>query len=103
MTVRGHSLTSPSFALRTLGTEGFALDIGAFLPSLNGILRERVLVELIKVDQENCWRGGVQRLLEAYLSDWPELTTREDALVELLKCRMPHAVNLRHTAQLSRA
>ena len=82
---------------------GVRPDIGAFLPSLNGILRERVLVELIKVDQENCWRGGVQRLLEAYLSDWPELSTREDTLVELLKRRMPHAVNLRQTSQLSRA
>ncbi|MGA2032912.1 MAG: hypothetical protein ABSG68_11680 [Thermoguttaceae bacterium] len=63
---------------------GVRPDIGAFLPSLNGILRERVLVELVKVDQENCWRGGLQRLLEAYVSDWPELGTREDTLVELL-------------------
>lgn len=63
---------------------GVVPDIAAFLPKANGLLRERILVELIKVDQENRWRRGVCQLIESYLADWPELNARKNALVELL-------------------
>ena len=47
-------------------------------------LRERLLVELIKVDQEYRWESGERKSLEAYLEEWPELRTGTDSLTELL-------------------
>ena len=38
----------------------------------SGVVRERVLVELIKVDQEFRCRTGMPRRLEVYFEEWPE-------------------------------
>src|SRR5207253_224416 len=48
-------------------------DLAPFLPAVAEPARRRLLIELIKVDQEYRWRRGDRRLLEAYLRDWPEL------------------------------
>ncbi len=60
-------------------------DIAALAPPLGHPLRERVLIELVKVDQEYRWRSGQRRLLEAYLAEWPELGQKEDIVCELLR------------------
>jgi len=60
-------------------------ELAPFVPSSGGPLRKRVLIELIKVDQEYSWRSGERRTLEAYLSDWPELRSNREAVVELLE------------------
>lgn len=60
-------------------------DLAQFLPPPGHALREQVLVELIKVDQECRWRAGEKRLLEAYLAEWPELCSWPSAVRELLE------------------
>jgi serine/threonine protein kinase/Tol biopolymer transport system component len=55
----------------------------SLVPSPDDPLRQRVLVELVKVDQEYSWRSGGCRTVEAYLAQWPELG-RADTVVELL-------------------
>ena len=62
-----------------------ATDIGQFLPTAANPLRERVLVELVKVDQEYRWEQGEQRRVEDYLADWPDLGGRDAILAELLE------------------
>ena len=49
-------------------------DLVQFVPPHTHPLRVRVLVELVKVDQERRWEIGDHRLLEDYLAQWPELT-----------------------------
>ena len=47
-------------------------------------MRRRTLIELVKVDQELRWQAGEHRLLESYLSDWPELSSDPELVTELL-------------------
>ncbi len=47
-------------------------------------VRLRLLAELVKVDQEYRWCTGQERLLEAYLSEWPELAADRSVVLELL-------------------
>ncbi len=49
-----------------------------------------VLQELIKVDQERLWRAGKRKLLENYLTEWPELSQKAEVVVGLLdaECRL---------------
>lgn len=47
-------------------------------------LRVRLLVDLIKVDQEYRWELGRRKRLEDYLEDWPELRENSGTLQELL-------------------
>jgi predicted Ser/Thr protein kinase len=65
-------------------------DLGPLLPAGTGPLRELVLVELIKVDQEYRGRAGRLKPLEAYLEEWPELRHRPESLAEL---RQAEALN----------
>ncbi len=55
-----------------------------FLPHPDAPLRQPVLIELVKVDQERRWRRGEQKKLEDYLAQWPELTGKPEVLTELL-------------------
>jgi hypothetical protein len=52
-------------------------------PSVNPF-RKHVLVELVKVDQEQSWRMGSCQKLETYLDSWPELNQHLDTVVDLL-------------------
>jgi len=63
--------------------------LGQLVPPCGDPLRGPVLIQLIKIDQEYRWRAGRRKLLEAYLADWPELSNRSQAVVELLEaeCR----------------
>lgn len=60
-------------------------ELGEFIPDDSGPLRTSTLIQLIKVDQELSWESGERRVLESYLSDWPELAADTDALTELLE------------------
>ena len=60
-------------------------DIGSLVPPAGNPLRLRVLVELIKVDQECRWKSGTPTMLEDYLHDWPELLGQEGIILELLE------------------
>ncbi len=59
-------------------------DLHPFLPEDGEPVRLRVLIELVRVDQEHRWEKGDRRPLEAYLADWPELSERTDVLEELV-------------------
>jgi serine/threonine protein kinase/Tol biopolymer transport system component len=67
-------------AWRATPDPGFA----NLVPLASDPRRERVLLELIKVDQEYSWRSGGHRTLETYLEQWPELDGHHDTVVELL-------------------
>ncbi len=58
--------------------------IEPFLPQPDEPLRLRLLIELLRIDQEHRWQRGEHRLLEKYLQDWPELTSQPTAIQELL-------------------
>jgi serine/threonine protein kinase/Tol biopolymer transport system component len=60
-------------------------DLNEFVPDASNPLRNTHLVELIKVDQELSWGSGECRLLESYLSEWPELSSIEGVCTELLE------------------
>jgi hypothetical protein len=56
-------------------------DLGALLASCRGLTLPR-LVEALRADQAQRWRGGQRVLAEAYLEAFPELAaSAEDALV----------------------
>src|ERR1700677_72612 len=48
-------------------------DLGAFLPKVGDPLRDRVLVEVVRVDLELRWARGRPRPLEDYQSSFPQL------------------------------
>lgn len=58
--------------------------IEPFLPAAGDPLRLRLLIELLRIDQEHRWERGEHRLLEQYLQDWPELASQPAAIQELL-------------------
>jgi WD40 repeat protein len=58
--------------------------LASFLPAESAAFRQRVLVELVKVDQEYRWKSGERRTLETYLAEWPELQAAPETVVELL-------------------
>ena len=60
-------------------------DIIPLLRPAGDPLRLRMLVELVRIDQEHRWRIGDKRHLEDYLKDWPELLARPRAMTELLQ------------------
>ncbi len=71
-------------ALEESWLQDSAADLSELVPKLGGPLRDRVLVELIKTDQEFCWRNGEPKPLEDYLADWPEVARSTDSVLELL-------------------
>lgn len=64
---------------------GESPPIGKYLTSGDPALRVRLLVELIKIDQEYRWSRSDRRTVEQYLQEWPELAERREWLVELLR------------------
>lgn len=71
-------------ALEETWIRNSSADLKEFVPSLSGPLRDRVLVELIKSDQEFRWQNGEQKRIEDYLAEWPEVTRSSDSVFELL-------------------
>jgi hypothetical protein len=59
-------------------------DIASFVPPAGNPSRHRVLVELIKADQECRWKAGIPSKIEDYLHDWPELLGQARVTLELL-------------------
>ena len=64
---------------------GSPRTIASLLPDSDSDFRRRVLLELVKVDQELRWRAGDPKTTEAYLAEWPELTSDPEVLGELLE------------------
>ena len=60
-------------------------DLALFVPPEDDSSRERVLVELIKVDQEYRWESRQNKRLEKYLEEWPELAATPELVAELLE------------------
>ena len=80
-------------------------QLAQFVPPCTRPLQVRVLVELVKVDQERRWETGDHRFLEDYLAQWPELAESPDVLAELVEAecltcavvdRLPTADELAH-------
>lgn len=63
-------------------------DLAPLLPPTGDSARHRVLLELIKVDQELRWRVGIKKPLESYLQDWPELGQSPSINSELLEAEL---------------
>ena len=61
-----------------------APQIDDFVAKCSPGLRQQVLVELIRVDQEFCWRSGTRRLVEHYLEQWPSLADSDLVLIDLI-------------------
>ena len=61
-----------------------APDIEDFVASCDLDWRQNVLLELIRVDQEFCWRCGIQRTVEEYLDRWPSLADDDSILIDLI-------------------
>jgi len=59
-------------------------SLEVFLPAPGHPFRRRVLLELIKVDQEYHWKSGARKLTEAYLNQWPELGRDPEVVQEVL-------------------
>ena len=51
-------------------------DIGSLVPPVGNPVHLRVLVELVKADQECRWKSGVPTKIEDYFHAWPELSAR---------------------------
>lgn len=60
-------------------------DLTTLVPPAESAAHQRVLVELIKVDQEHRWELAQRKRLEAYLLEWPELKQAPDLIRELLE------------------
>jgi eukaryotic-like serine/threonine-protein kinase len=60
-------------------------ELARYVPSPDDSTRERLLTELIKLDQK--WRWSLRRPkpLEVYLREWPELRARQALMIELLR------------------
>jgi len=60
-------------------------DFSHLIPLSGQPYRERVLIELIKVDQEYRWAAGERKNLESYITRWPEIKQNPVALTELVE------------------
>jgi serine/threonine protein kinase len=64
---------------------GAPRPLAELLPAPDQTYRRRVLLELIKVDQEYRWKCGSPQATEAYLEEWPELGRDDEVILELLE------------------
>lgn len=78
------SLVDALCAFMRAGASGELPDLARYVLPSDDPLRERVLVELIKLDQKCRWAVRQPKSLEVYLQEWPELRARAVVLVELL-------------------
>ena len=65
--------------------ENCEADVAEYVPASNHPLRQLVLLELVKVDQEYRWKSGQKKNVEEYLEEWPELKDEPDIVVELVE------------------
>ena len=79
------ALADAEQALEESWHSGEAPELGRLLPPADDPSRVRVLVELIKVDQEFRFKNGQQKPLEAYLQEWDELRASPELVRELLE------------------
>lgn len=77
-------LTDAVTALESAWKQSPFPELGQFVPADDAPHRDAILVELIKVDQEMCWRAGQHRRLEEYLRQWPELSSSRQRVANLL-------------------
>ena len=61
------------------------IEVSDLVPPSEDPMRPRVLVELIKVDQEHRWEAGDRKMLETYLDEWAELAGKPELVTELLE------------------
>ncbi len=71
--------------LEAQGRSGSEPDLAGFLSAPEAPLHRRMLMELIKVDQELRWAAGEHKPLEAYLREWPEIGQHAEMQRELLE------------------
>ena len=64
---------------------GSPADLASVLPASDKPQRLRVLIELVKVDQEFRCEAGQPALTEAYLAEWPELKSNDETVIELIR------------------
>ena len=79
------ALSDAVLQFEALWQQTSAPSIRPYLRSEGDPLRLRLLIELVRVDQEHRWKRGDRRQVEDYLKDWPELGEQPQALAELLQ------------------
>lgn len=67
------------------GSDDDGPDLRPHVRTVPAELRELVLIELIKVDQEYRWQRNQRKPVEEYLREWPDLAARDAAVAELLQ------------------
>lgn len=65
-------------------SSGSPMSLEDLLPAPGNPFRLRMLIELVRVDQEFRWKSGENWLIEAYLEKWSELGREPSHLLELL-------------------
>ena len=58
-------------------------DLGPLVPTTGHASRRRALLILIQADQELRWQRGLQKTVEQYLLEWPELRDDPESLTQL--------------------
>lgn len=66
-------------------SQGESRDFHEYLPREDDPLRQPVLVELVKVDQEQSWHSPPGKSLESYLQAWPELAAVPSVVADLVR------------------
>ncbi len=79
------ALSEAVLQFEALWQQTTAPSMRQFLRSEGDPLRLRLLIELVRVDQERRWERGDRKQVEDYLQDWPELGATPRALAELLQ------------------
>ena len=71
--------------LETSWATASSVSLASLLPGQDHSFRRRILLELIKVDQEYRWKSADRKLTEQYLDEWPELGREDEVVLELLE------------------
>jgi WD40 repeat protein len=74
--------------LEDLWKSGHCPDLAPLLPPADHSCRREVLVAIVKADQELRWEAGVQKPLESYLAEWPELPQEPAFKLDLLQAEL---------------
>lgn len=76
-------------------------NLRPFVPDCDDPVRQLIIVELIKVDQELGLQQGRQRMLESYLEEWPELAADDEAMVQLVTAEYINQANAGQSLNLA--
>jgi predicted Ser/Thr protein kinase len=60
-------------------------DLRPYAERVDPALRGAVMVELVKVDMERRWQAGQHRMVEDYLSEYPELSGSDVSIEDLVR------------------